>query len=82
MDAARKAGDAEVIESEYGYHVMYYVGDGEQSYRDILIIEDMKNEAIETWNKKMMEGVSFTKGNISRVETGIIFYNSSSSGLY
>ncbi len=77
VDAARKAGDAEVIESEYGYHVMYYVGDGELTYRDTLIINDLKSDAIETWNEKMMEGVSFTKGNTSRVETGIILYSSS-----
>jgi len=74
VDASRKTGDAEVIETEFGYHVMYYVGDGEQTYRDVLIIKDMKTEAIEAWNEKLMEGVSFTKGNTSRVETGIILY--------
>ena len=78
VDTSRKAGDADVIESEYGYHVMYYVGDAEQTYRDILIIDDMKNEAIEAWTDKMMEGVTFTKGNTSRVETGIVFYSGTS----
>jgi len=28
FDAARKAGDTAVVSSEYGYHVMYYVGEG------------------------------------------------------
>jgi len=27
-DSSRKAGDVEVIKTDYGYHVMYYVGDG------------------------------------------------------
>ena len=79
VDASRKAGDAEVIETEYGYHVMYYVGDSEQTYRDVLIINDMKAEDIEVWNEELMADVTFTKGNTSRVETGIVFYTSSSS---
>ncbi len=27
-DAARKAGDTAVVETEYGYHIMYFVGNG------------------------------------------------------
>ena len=78
VDATRKTGDTDVIETEYGYHVMYYVGDGEQTYRDILIIKDMKAEAIDTWRKQMLEGVSFVKGNTSRVASGIVFNTGSS----
>lgn len=28
-DAARKPGDTGIVETEYGYHVMYFVGDGD-----------------------------------------------------
>ncbi len=32
IDTARKTGDTGVIETEYGYHVMYYVAAGEQTW--------------------------------------------------
>ena len=28
MDPARTAGDTGIVESDYGYHIMYYVGQG------------------------------------------------------
>lgn len=28
FDEARKAGDVEIVQTEFGFHVMYYVGDG------------------------------------------------------
>lgn len=31
-DPARKAGDTAVIKTEYGYHVMYFLGDGAESW--------------------------------------------------
>ncbi|MBO5274877.1 MAG: peptidylprolyl isomerase [Clostridia bacterium] len=33
FDSARAAGDTGVIESEYGYHVMYFVGDGKIAWK-------------------------------------------------
>ena len=79
VDATRKAGDADVIESEYGYHVMYYVGDSELSYRDTLILDDMETDAINEWSVEILDGITLTEGNLSRIETGIILYSSSSS---
>ena len=34
FDDARKEGDVDVIESEYGYHIMYYVGNRDLNYRN------------------------------------------------
>jgi len=31
IDSKRKAGDVEIVESEYGYHIMYYVGKAENA---------------------------------------------------
>lgn len=36
FDESRKEGDVEIIESEYGYHIMYYVGNRDFVYRDTL----------------------------------------------
>lgn len=36
FDDSRKTGDYDVIESEYGYHIMYYVGNRDLSYRNTM----------------------------------------------
>ena len=48
-DPAREAGDTGIIESTYGYHVMYYVGDDEMTYRDSMIFDEIQSETISTW---------------------------------
>ncbi len=34
FDEARQAGDTGIVETEYGYHIMYFVGDSEETYGD------------------------------------------------
>ncbi len=36
FDGSRKEGDVEIVESEYGYHIMYYVGNKSFAYRNTL----------------------------------------------
>lgn len=44
FDERRKEGDVDIIESEYGYHVMYYVGNKNYAYRDSIRTENTQNE--------------------------------------
>ncbi len=48
FDEARKPGDTGVVETSYGAHVMYYVGQG-HSYRDSKALSAMRAEAGEEW---------------------------------
>ena len=57
VDESRKTGDAEIIETEYGYHVMYYVGDSKLTYRDKLIRDEIAAEDLETWYNEAIEAV-------------------------
>ena len=43
FDSSRKAGDTGIVETEYGYHVMYYVGDSDYTYRDYLIENELRS---------------------------------------
>ena len=36
FDDSRKEGDVEIVESEYGFHIMYYVGNKDFAYRKTL----------------------------------------------
>ncbi len=55
--ADHKPGDTGIIETTYGYHIMYYVEDGENTYRDLLIEADMANEKYTAWEKAIVDGV-------------------------
>ena len=72
IDPERKANDAGVIESEYGYHVMYYVGDGELTYRDYMITEDMRTEDIEKWHEEILKTMTVTEGSTRRLNLDLI----------
>ncbi len=60
-----KPGDTGIIESEYGYHVMYYKEDGDMSYRDFLIDNVLTAEAYEKWEDGLTEKVTAEDVNLS-----------------
>ena len=55
FDPARKPGDTDVVKTTYGYHVMYFVGEGE-NYRRSQILKDLKDAAYDEWAEKIVEG--------------------------
>ena len=75
VDSARKHGDTEVILSEYGYHVMFYVGDDELTYRDYMISEDLRATDIEKWHSDILKTTTIKAENTKRLNTDIIMAN-------
>ncbi len=71
IDESRHAGDCEVIETEYGYHVMYYVGDSELSYRDYLITDDLRTEDLEEWYNDIMKSSTGSFKDLSRMNLSL-----------
>ena len=59
-DAARKPGDTEIIETTYGYHIMYFVGDSETTYRDMMIENAMVKEDVTKWLTDLTEAIKLT----------------------
>ena len=72
IDPNRKVGDAEVIETEYGYHVMYFESHNETTYRDAMIEADMQNEDYDAWYKSIVDPVTATPGNTSKLRRDIV----------
>ena len=49
FDDARKAGDSDIVETEYGYHIMYYVADNEIAWKldvDAVLRSNKMNEDV------------------------------------
>lgn len=68
FDEARKAGDTAVIKTTYGYHVMYFEGNGHELwYLDVL--NAMVSEDYSEWYKSAIEstGVVINEKNINDI---------------
>lgn len=57
--APHEIGDTGVIETEYGYHVMYFNGYGE-TYHNYMIESAMMNEDFSAWNTEVTGDVTYT----------------------
>lgn len=72
LDPSRQVGDVEVIETEYGFHVMYFSSHDELTYRDYMITEEMREGALDTWYANTVETASMELRNTSHIFTGIV----------
>ena len=68
----RKIGDTDIVETEYGYHVMFYCGDSETTYRDYLISNELASADYSDWHAALVEAVSVTEENTKFVRTDIV----------
>ena len=60
FDESRQNGDYEIIETQFGYHIMYFVGDTEQTFRDNMITETMRNEELKSWYDDLVAKIVLT----------------------
>ncbi len=67
-----KVGNTGIVESTYGYHIMFYSSDSKTTYRDYLIKEDMIVTDMEAWEKSVVEAVTPVKGNFSKINLDLI----------
>ena len=62
FDESRAAGDTGIVESTYGYHIMYFVGDSDLSYRDYLIGNELRKADADDWFAKLQDATPVTDG--------------------
>lgn len=75
FDSARKAGDTDIVETNYGYHVMYFVSTADQTYRDYQIQNNLINTDMETWFQGLLENYTITMGDTSYMRKNIVLSN-------
>lgn len=62
FDESRKVGDTGVVETSYGYHVMYFVGDNVPYWQ--MIAEDaLRSDDQEAWLKGLIENLTVTQSS-------------------
>ena len=68
----RKTGDTGIVETEYGYHVMYFVGDSETTYRDYQIENQLRSTDLEAWYAEIVAAMTQTEGDTKYVRTDLV----------
>ncbi|MBR5023153.1 MAG: peptidylprolyl isomerase [Oscillospiraceae bacterium] len=75
IDSNRKVGDTGIIQSEYGYHIMYFSSFDELTYRDYMIREEMRTNDVDAWYNKTLEGTSTSVGETKYLNMDIVLAN-------
>lgn len=57
FDPSRQAGDTGIVQTSYGYHVMYFVGQSENPYWYDQAESSLKNDAYNEWHSAITDGV-------------------------
>ena len=76
FDSARKTGDTGIVETEYGYHVMYFVGNSGVTYRDYMIEATLRSADLEAWENALVEAAELTVLNTKFVKTDLVLSSS------
>lgn len=72
VDPARKANDYGIVETSYGYHIMFYVGNSETTNREYMIDQDLLSEHMTAWEKEIVDVVTVTPGNTKKINFDLI----------
>ena len=57
FDPSRQSGDTDIIKSEYGYHVMYFVETNPLPYWEYKATNTLKSRAVNDWYDAITDGV-------------------------
>ena len=72
FDESRKPGDTGVVETEYGCHVMYFVGDSDVTYRDYQIRNDLQTAAVSDWYTGIVNAAAVTEGDMRYLSRDLV----------
>ena len=72
FDSARKTGDTGIVETEYGYHIMYFVSTSDTTYRDMMIENALRNNDMTEWETGLIENATLDVKNTKYVRTDLM----------
>ena len=72
FNAERKTGDTGIVETEYGYHVMFFSKTQDITYRDSMIKAELVSEDAKEWHDAIQEAVKVTKVNLDGMEWDLV----------
>ena len=68
----RKAGDTGIVVSDFGAHIMYYVGSSETIYRDMLIENSLRTADTNAWYEALVEATEATEADTKYLSRDLV----------
>ena len=68
----RKPGDHGIVESTYGYHIMFFVGDSDVTFRDFMIKAELQQDELKEWLDDLVEKQHYELVSNKHVEMDMI----------
>lgn len=62
FDSSRKSGDTDVVETQYGAHVMYFVGEDLPRWQS-QVVSDLKDKDYDTWSESLSADNTITRSD-------------------
>ncbi|MBR5126597.1 MAG: peptidylprolyl isomerase [Oscillospiraceae bacterium] len=72
FDEARKTGDTGIVETEYGYHVMYFVGNSDVTYRDFQITNELRSTDLAAWQESIFTAMTVVDGDTKYIPMNMV----------
>ena len=72
FDESRQTGNTGIIESQYGYHVMYFVGKSDTTYRDYQIETELRSTDTQEWYDATVEAMPMTDGDTKYIRKDLV----------
>ncbi len=72
FDESRQAGDVGVVETEYGYHLIYFVKATDKTFRNYMIENTMRDNDYNAWFEATVDAVVTTTLNTSKLSRDLV----------
>lgn len=72
IDENRQVGDVEIVETTYGFHIMYFSSFTEMTYRDQMVTEDLRAETWNNWYAEATGMVTMSEADTGHLDLDII----------
>jgi len=69
----RLSGDTGIVESDYGWHIIYFESYCDINFRDFMITNDKLGEEMEDWYEELLKTITATKVDLKRMKWDITF---------
>ncbi len=75
-NSERKAGDYGMVQTDYGYHLMFFVGESEYTYRDYMVENELRSEEVKEWLNSLVEAAVLEEKNLKLVNRELVLSGS------
>ena len=73
FEEGRQPGDYAIVETDFGYHIMFFSGYSETTYRDLLIENTLRNKDTQAWYDALIEATVVTEKNTQYLSKDFVF---------